>query len=417
MRKIAEIRNDLNAKIAEVKGIDRANVEAMEAATRELEALVAELNAANEVEAAEQRAAENKFNQMQKNAGRQFSLLKFIREIAAGNLSGLEAEVAEMGSEEYRRLGLSQSGTVLPNVALRSIAGNNYTTAADGGNLIETMAPRWVDLLKQKLVLNQMGATFLTDLVGTVPVISSAQIAAGWGAEGADASVTKAAFAKATMTPHRNFIQTAVTKDLLRQNSLDVEGYLLDLMVQAHANLIENAAINGTGASGQPTGILNKSGVLSVSTGSTPAAIDWDAVVALETQLNSNNSNKGRVGYLMNPKVWGACKTTAKFSGGDTPIMPEVPGNRLNGYYADFSNYVPSNLTKGPGSSAVTNLSAMIMGNFQDLYIGQWGGLDIVVDPYTLAKSAQIVLTLNAWNDVLVAEPKSFAVCKDIVAA
>ena len=190
MRKIAEIRNDLNAKIAEVKGIDRANVEAMEAATRELEALVAELNAANEVEAAEQRAAENKFNQMQKNAGRQFSLLKFIREIAAGNLSGLEAEVAEMGSEEYRRLGLSQSGTVLPNVALRSIAGNNYTTAADGGNLIETMAPRWVDLLKQKLVLNQMGATFLTDLVGNVPVISSAQIAAGWGAEGADASVT-----------------------------------------------------------------------------------------------------------------------------------------------------------------------------------------------------------------------------------
>ena len=137
MRKIAEIRNDLNAKIAEIKGIDRANVEAMEAATRELEALVAELNAANEVEAAEQRAAENKFNQMQKNAGRQFSLLKFIREIAAGNLSGLEAEVAEMGSEEYRRLGLSQLGTVLPNVALRSIAGNNYTTAADGGNLIE----------------------------------------------------------------------------------------------------------------------------------------------------------------------------------------------------------------------------------------------------------------------------------------
>ena len=114
MRKIAEIRNDLNAKIAEVKAIDRENVEAMEAATRELEALVAELNAANEVEAAEQRAAENKFNQMQKNAGRSFSLLKFIREIAAGNLSGLEAEVAEMGSEEYRRLGLSQSGTVLP---------------------------------------------------------------------------------------------------------------------------------------------------------------------------------------------------------------------------------------------------------------------------------------------------------------
>lgn len=416
MRKIAEIRNDLNAKIAEVKGIDRANVEAMEAATRELQALVAELNAANEVEAAEQRAAENKFNDMQKSAGRQFSLLKFIREIAEKNLTGLEAEVAQLGAEEYRRLGLSQAGTVIPSVALRSASGQNYGTNADGGYLKETMPVRWVELLKQKLVFNQLGANFLTDLVGTLPVVSSAQIAAGWGAEGADASFTKASFAQATMTPHRNYIMTAVTRDLLRQTSLDVEGYLLDLMVQAHANLIENAAINGTGSSNQPTGILAASNTLSVSTGGTPAAISWAKVVELESKLNSENANRGRVGYLTNPKVWGDLKTTAKFSGGDTPILPEVPGNRLNGYYADWSNFVPSNLTKGEGSAAVTGLSAMIMGNFADLYIGQWGGIDIVVDPYTKAKSAEIVLTLNAWNDVLVAEPKSFAIIKDIVA-
>ena len=416
MRKIAEIRNDLNNKIAEVKGIDRANVEAMEAATRELQALVAELNAANELEAAEQKAAENKFNQMQKGVGRQFSLLKFIREIAAGNLTGLEAEVAQMGTEEYRRLGLSQVGTVIPSVALRSASGQNYGTNADGGYLKETMPVRWVELLKQKLVFNQLGANFLTDLVGTLPVVSSAQISAGWGAEGADASFTKAAFAQATMTPHRNYIMTAVTRDLLRQTSLDVEAYLLDLMVQAHANLIENAAINGSGSSNQPTGILAASNTLSVSTGDTPAAISWAKVVELESKLNSENANRGRVGYLTNPKVWGDLKTTAKFSGGDTPIMPEVPENRLNGYYADWSNFVPSNLTKGEGSAQVTGLSAMIMGNFADLYIGQWGGIDIVVDPYTKAKSAEIVLTLNAWNDVLVAEPKSFAIIKDIVA-
>lgn len=416
MRKIAEIRSDLNAKIAQVKGIDRNDKEAMEAATRELETLVAELNAANELEAAEQKAAERKFQDMQKNEGRSFSLLRFVRGIAENSLSGLEAEVAQMGAEEYRRLGLSQFGTVIPSVALRSAAGQNYGTDADGGYLKETMPARWVDLLKKKLAIADMGATILTDLVGTLPVISSAQISAGWGAEAAQASVTKAAFAKASMTPHRNYVQTALTKDLLRQTSFDVEGYLLELMVEAHANLIENAAINGTGSSNQPTGILAAANTLSVSTGQTPAAISWATVVAMETALNSNDSNKGRVGYLTNAKVWGALKTTAKFANGDTPIMPENPANRLNGYYADFSSFVPSNLTKGSGSSAVSNLSAMIMGNFRDLYIGQWGGIDVVVDPYTLAKSAEIVLTLNAWNDVLVAEPKSFVICKDIVA-
>ena len=56
----------------------------------------------------------------------------------------------------------------------------------------------------------------------------------------------------------------------------------------------------------------------------------------------------------------------------------------------------------------------MIFGNFEDLYIGQWGGIDLVVDPYTLATSGEIRFVLNAYNDVLVAEPKSFAVIKDI---
>ena len=86
----------------------------------------------------------------------------------------------------------------------------------------------------------------------------------------------------------------------------------------------------------------------------------------------------------------------------------------LNGYKAEWTSNVPSDLTKGSGSSAVSNLSAMIFGNFEDLYIGQWGGIDLVVDPYTLATSGEIRFVLNAYNDVLVAEPKSFAVIKDI---
>ena len=75
---------------------------------------------------------------------------------------------------------------------------------------------------------------------------------------------------------------------------------------------------------------------------------------------------------------------------------------------ANFS----SNIYSGYGYLAI---AALIFGNFQDLYIGQWGGLDIVVDPYTSKKTAEIEICLNAWNDVLVAEPKSFAAIKDIV--
>lgn len=412
MRTIAEIRKDLNAKVAEVKGIDASNAEATQKGLSELDALVKELEAANQVEAAEQRAAEQKLDLLQKKAGRSFSLVKFVRELSEGRgLTGLEAEVAEMGAEEYRRMGLTANGAVVPSAFIRAAQGQNAGTAVDGGNLVETMAARYVEALKEKLVVAQLGATVLTDLLGEVPVITSAAISADWGAEGAAASTKKANYAKAVMKPHRNSVNVVVTKDLLRQTSFDVEQDLINKITEAHAVLLESAAIAGKGTDNEPKGILNTTGIGDVAMGTNGAAISWKKVVELETKVNSVNANRGRMAYLTNAKVFGALKTTEKATGSGRFIMEDAAAGRCNGYVTEFSNLVPSNLTKGSGS----NLSAMIFGNFQDLYIGQWGGLDIVVDPYTSKKTAEIEICLNAWNDVLVAEPKSFAAIKDIV--
>lgn len=412
MRTIAEIRKDLNAKVAEVKGIDASNAEATQKGLSELDALVKELEAANQVEAAEQRAAEQKLDLLQKKAGRSFSLVKFVRELSEGRgLTGLEAEVAEMGAEEYRRMGLTANGAVVPSAFIRAAQGQNAGTAVDGGNLVETMAARYVEALKEKLVVAQLGATVLTDLLGEVPVITSAAISADWGAEAAVANTKKANYAKAVMKPHRNSVNVVVTKDLLRQTSFDVEQDLINKITEAHAVLLESAAIAGKGTGNEPKGILNTVGIGDVAMGTNGAAISWKKVVELETKVNSVNANRGRMAYLTNAKVFGALKTTEKATGSGRFIMEDAAAGRCNGYVTEFSNLVPSNLTKGSGS----NLSAMIFGNFQDLYIGQWGGLDIVVDPYTSKKTAEIEICLNAWNDVLVAEPKSFAAIKDIV--
>ena len=419
MRTIAEIRQELSAKVAEAKSVDRTNAEAMDALEASLKALSSELSLAIETEAAEQRTASEKLAAAEKKAGARFSLTKFVRELAEGKLTGVEAEAAELGAEEYRCLGLSQVGTVIPSAVLRSVTGNNYTTNADGGYLVETMESRYVEVLKANLAVAQMGATILTDLVGTLPVITSSQIAAAWGAEGDTASVTKAAFARATMTPHRNYVRCAVTKDLLRQTSMDVEGFLLDLMVQAHANIIESAVFSGSGSSGQPTGILTlapvdgSGSIVPIAIGTNGGAITWANVVAMESAINANDANRGRMGYITNAKVIGACKTTAKDSGSGRFIIEEGADRRLNGYPCGMSSFVPSNLTKGTASGIC---SALIFGNWADLYIGEWGGLDIVVDPYTLAANAEVALTVNAWNDVLVAQPKSFAVIRDIKA-
>ncbi|MBQ7911899.1 MAG: phage major capsid protein [Clostridia bacterium] len=413
MRKIADIRKDLSAAIAEARLIDASkaeNAEALKKALDKIDDLTAELNAANRVEAAEQAIAAQRFSDKEAKKGERFSFLKFIRECIDGQLTGIEAEAAAEGAKEYQRLGLAAQGRVIPTFILaRAAAGQNYTTAADGGNLIEEMSAKYTEALRNKLVVAGLGATVLTNLVGTLPVIGASDISASWLAEGADVSVSKAAFAKATMTPHRNSAMVAFTKDLLRQTSLDVEALLYEKLMNAHAQLIETAAIAGTGANNQPTGILNTTGIGSVAMGTNGGAITWAKVVELETKVNENNANKGKLAYLTNAKVNGALKTVQKGTNLDYILSGANP-NMLNGYKYDFSNVVPAGLTKGTG----TGLSAMIFGNWEDLWIGEWGGMDLVVDPYTLAASAQVRLVMNCWNDIKVVEPKSFAAIQDI---
>ena len=156
------------------------------------------------------------------------------------------------------------------------------------------MSARYVEALKEKLVVAQLGATVLTDLLGEVPVITSAAIAADWGAEAAVANTKETNYAKAVMKPHRNSVNVVVTKDLLRQTSFDVEQDLINKITEAHAVLLESAAIAGKGTDNEPKGILNTVGIGDVAMGTNGAAISWKKVVELETKVNSVNANRGR---------------------------------------------------------------------------------------------------------------------------
>ena len=416
MRNIAEIRKDLSAQVKLIQGMDKkADEAAYDAAVEKAVELTKELDQASKVEAAQQRLADRQLENLEKEAGRAFSFAKFIRELAEDpdgkSLTGIEAEVAKMGAEEYKRLGLNQRGVVLPSAALRASAGQNYTTNADGGYAKQEAAPRYVDGLKNKLVVAKLGATVLGDLVGSVPVVSAGAVTAQWLAEGAQASVSKSTFARVTLTPHRNAVIGAFSKDLLKQTSIDVEGIIMDKILAAHAELLEAACINGSGSSNQPTGILNTDGIGSVAGGTNGAAISWANVVKLETVVNSNNGNRGKLAYLTNAKVIGAMKTVERASNTARFLLED---GKSNGYDVEWTNLVPSTLTKGTASGSC---SAMIFGNWEDLYIGHWGGVDIVIDPYTLAAYGDVRFVLNSWDDCVVVEPKSFAAIKDITTA
>ena len=174
---------------------------------------------------------------------------------------------------------------------------------------------------------------------------------------------------------------------------------------------LDRACINGSGAANQPTGILNTAGIGSVAGGTNGLAPTYANIVDLESAVSNANAAIGNLGYLTNAKVRGQLKQTEIFAG--TSGSPVWSGQEVNGYNGYVSNQVPSNLTKGSASGIC---SAIIYGNFADVLIGMWGGLDLQVNPYALDTSGGVRVTAFQDCDVAVRHPESFAAMLDALA-
>ncbi len=337
---------------------------------------------------------------------KQYSVLNAIGAI----INGQNCRELEISNQVAKQLGRSARGFFIPAEVLKRDL--NVGTAGDGGYTVATElhAQDFIEMLKNKMVINQLGARTLSGLVGTVAIPKQTGGASHfWVAENGTITESSATFDQVALTPKTVGALTDVSRYLLKQSSLDVENFLMQDLAGSLALAIDSAAISGTGADNQPRGILNTSGIGAVAMGTNGAAIDWASIVDLETSVATSNADVGSLAYLTNAKVRGSMKKVEKVASTGNFIYD---GEMLNGYGLGVSNQVPANLTKGTG----TALSAMIFGNFNDLVIGQWGVLDILVDPYTGSNKGSVRVVAMQDVDVAVRNAASFAAIKDIVA-
>ncbi len=226
--------------------------------------------------------------------------------------------------------------------------------------------------------------------------------------EGADAGETVPAFDLVQFRLKTLGGYTDVTRKMMAQSSLDIETLVRDDLAQAIALAIDFASLHGPGTSGSPTGIAATSGIGSVVGGTNGAAPTWAHVVALETEVAIDNADIGALAYLTNPKVRGKLKTTEKAASTAQFVWGERP--ELNGYRAEVTNQVSSTLTKGTSSGVC---SAAFFGNWSDLVLAFWSGVDLLVDPYTLGKSGGVRVRALQDCDVQLRRPQSFAAMLD----
>lgn len=294
-----------------------------------------------------------------------------------------------------------------------TVGTRGLTTGGSAGNLVATdlQSASFIDILINAMVVRSAGAIVLDGLNGNLAIPRQIGGAATyWVTEGSDTTPSDQVFDQVTMQPHSISAATEITRRTLQQSSLSMENFIRMDLAQRMALGIDLAAINGSGVGAEPLGIMGQTGVGNSAVGGTDGgAPTWSHVVKMETDVSSANAAVAALAYLTNSKVRGKLKETEKFSGGGREIWGE--GNTLNGYPGLVSNQVPSNLTKGTG----TNLSASIFGNFADLIIGMWGGLDLINDPYTKALSGGVRFVAFQDVDVNVRHPESFSVMDDII--
>ncbi len=406
MRKSHEIAADLEARMANLQAeTDAAKRDALAA---EVESLTNELREA-QVEEAAQRAMLNQrqLTPSEQKELKRFSITKFLREAAAGNLSGFEAEMNEEARKELQGSGRSLEGVGIPSILMgvdfvgKRGTYNNATTDGEGAYLKAITEWSYVEALKDAMVGVKAGVRYIPGMQGNARIVKGGAASASWLTEESAANITKMSYTTADMTPKRLQILGGYTMDLLKQSALPVEQLIWDEIISAHAQALDAAIFNGSGTSGQPTGIIATSGVNNFLMATNGAAMTWAKLVQMETEVAVDNGAFGSLAYVVNAKTAGDLKSIAKASNAPLFLMEN---GMANGYPVYVTNVLPSNGTAGTGS----NLSTAVFGNFNEVLVPQWGGLDFIVDPYSQKSKAVIEVTAIAYHDICVRRPAAF---------
>lgn len=344
-----------------------------------------------------------------------FSIVRGLQLLAEGKqLDGIEAEVHSMAATEARDAGIKISGFAVPSFlgnngpskrdkrSSQTVTGSTSVTGDQGGFSVQTDVNTLIEGLWANNFMGLVGATRFAGLVGnqTFPVQSTLPAAESQTEIGglSDQIIT---FGHVDMAPKRRGATIPVSKQLLMQSSFDVQSFIISQIQKALDKFLNQ--------DGKDALLAAISGGNLIALGTNGAAPAFADIINLETTLAAADADKGYIKYLTNPKVRGKLKGTSKLGNTIAEAVWEKD-NTMNGYPAITSTIIPSTLTKGSASAIC---SAIIIGNFADLYVGMWGGVDFVVDPFTLAKTAEIQITANMFWDVEVARAASFAGIKD----
>lgn len=321
-------------------------------------------------------------------------------------VNSFEMEVSE---EIRKKIGHNlklRGGVLVPTgVAMRGVQMQRTSLtsggSATGSKLVFTEAGSFIELLRNQAKVIMLGATMLPGLQGNVAFPrQSAAGSTSWVGEnpGADVAESNLQIDQVTLTPKTLMSRQSYSRQLLAQGVVNVDGLVTQDIATNNALELDRVSIHGSGSSNQPTGLYSMSGVNPVAFG---GSVTFAKLVDMETAITTANADIGVMAYLTTPGVKGKAKQTQEFSG--TNGVAVWHGAEMNGYRAEASNQVSSTLGAG------TNEHGILFGVWSELLIGEWGAMELLPDPFTLAAQGLIRVISFLMADINARHAAAFA--------
>lgn len=370
-----EVRDLTQEETDELETI-KAQIKEKDDELRELQERLDNLN----FEEVEERKEDNNKSNITEKMNKRFSLLKAIRSIANNQpLDDVSLAVINAGKEEARKAGVNAQGQIqLPTEERASV-----TVTAEGEDVVATELFDILTPLRARNVLVQAGAKFLTNLVGNVQYPTMTKSNVTWEGETASASDGAPTFGHVTLSPKRITAYVDVSKMLIAQDSIGVENAIREDLIKAvNAKIEETVLGDAAGTTTKPEGIFK--------TIEPDAVADYAGICDKEADVEDANVY-GDCVYIMSNKAKAALRCMLKGTNATGMVYEngEVDG------------------TKAFNTSNVSG-KQYVYGDFSNLAIGSWGGVDLTVDPYTKAADGQIRLVVNMYVDAAILREEAF---------
>jgi len=314
----------------------------------------------------------------------------------------LDGQTAEIVTELRAQGGYR--GYPVPWAAMETRAGE--TVASGTPNPIQTRPI--IDRLFPGSMAARMGAQMISIDAGAVewPVTTSS-VTAGW-ADGETANVsgpTTYAITDRAMSPDHNLgIQMRISRKTLKQAGAALEQAVRRDMSGAMGAAMDKAAFLGTGANGQPLGVITGAATYSITSTGIDDVATWAAFRAGVTRFMTANAagSPDAVRALIRPELWDYMDGVYIDTGTGVTEWDRLIKNIPAGNIAMTNNALAAPTGSPLACSALLTTSA---GGVAPIFIGAWGAVDMIRDPYSDAQSGGLRITALATMDLTVARP------------